>query len=206
MSGTLSGTDGWFHNPKAQVSAHFGVGKDGTVYQWVDTAETAYHCAQWNSVAIGVEHEGQSGEALTPAQLTASKALFTWLSAITGVPLVYTEDPNGTGVIGHGKLPEGDLSHPLCPGDPILGQFETWLSVHQPPTLYYRKVTIPQIPWLYRLRQALNEKGVTPHQNPRRGDQYGFLTANRVIRFKRAHGLPSNATVDGPTWTALEVS
>ena len=29
MQGTLAGSDSWFRNPAAQVSAHFGVGKDG---------------------------------------------------------------------------------------------------------------------------------------------------------------------------------
>ena len=32
MQGTLAGTDSWFRNPNAQVSAHFGVGKTGTIY------------------------------------------------------------------------------------------------------------------------------------------------------------------------------
>ena len=43
MQGTLAGTDSWFRNPAAEVSAHFGVGKDGTVIQWVDTSDTAWH-------------------------------------------------------------------------------------------------------------------------------------------------------------------
>ena len=45
MQGTLGGTDSWFHNTASRVSSHFGVGKDGTVYQWVDTAERAW--AYW---------------------------------------------------------------------------------------------------------------------------------------------------------------
>src|SRR5207244_7199464 len=43
MQGTLAGTDSWFRNPDAQVSAHFGVGKTGTIYQWVDKANRAWH-------------------------------------------------------------------------------------------------------------------------------------------------------------------
>ena len=42
MEGILDGTDSWFRNPQAQASAHFGVGKDGRVYQWVDTADKAW--------------------------------------------------------------------------------------------------------------------------------------------------------------------
>ena len=37
MEGTLDGSDSWFKNPTAQASSHFGVGKDGRTYQWVDT-------------------------------------------------------------------------------------------------------------------------------------------------------------------------
>ena len=55
MQGTLAGTDSWFRNPDAQVSAHFGVGKTGTIYQWVDTANRAWHASAWTlrSTAFG---------------------------------------------------------------------------------------------------------------------------------------------------------
>ena len=42
MQGSLTGTDHWFQNPNAQVSAHFGIGKDGSVHQYVDTAFMGY--------------------------------------------------------------------------------------------------------------------------------------------------------------------
>src|SRR5271166_959556 len=64
MEGTLAGTDSWFKNPSSQVSAHFGIGKDGTVYQWVDTAFVAWHVASDNGFAIGIEHEGNAGDLL----------------------------------------------------------------------------------------------------------------------------------------------
>ena len=36
MVGTLEGTDTWFRNPEAKASSHYGIGLDGTVYQWVE--------------------------------------------------------------------------------------------------------------------------------------------------------------------------
>ena len=129
MSGTLTGTDSWFHNKAAQVSAHFGVGKTGTVYQWVDTSETAWAEMAYNDVAISIEHEGQSGDSLTQAQLAASLALLDWLhSQYPAVPLLRTSDPNGTGVIGHGELGVAGGDHLLCPGQPVLTQFDVVLK------------------------------------------------------------------------------
>src|SRR2546430_15452785 len=48
MEGTLDGSDSWFKNPTAQASSHFGVGKDGRTYQWVDTADKAWAQAGGN--------------------------------------------------------------------------------------------------------------------------------------------------------------
>ncbi len=42
MQGTLAGCDSWFTSPASQVSAHFGVGKDGTVHQYVALADAAW--------------------------------------------------------------------------------------------------------------------------------------------------------------------
>src|SRR5258708_16852944 len=78
MQGTLAGTDAWFRDPISTVSAHFGVGKDGTVIQWVNTEDTAWHAVAANHKSIGVEHEGFSGEPLTHLQLQATAELFGW--------------------------------------------------------------------------------------------------------------------------------
>src|SRR5205814_10677286 len=43
MDGTLTGTDSWFNNPQAQVSAHYGIGRGGEVHQYVDEKDTAFH-------------------------------------------------------------------------------------------------------------------------------------------------------------------
>lgn len=122
MEGSLDGCDSWFHNPAAQVSANFGNGKDGRLFQWVDTADTAWAQASYNGVAVSVEHEGNTGDSLTAAQLENDAHLLAWAHTVHGIPLQVTNDPNGSGVIGHGLLGVAGGNHPDCPGSPILAQ------------------------------------------------------------------------------------
>jgi hypothetical protein len=65
MEGTLDGTGAWFHDPSAEASSHFGVGKDGRMYQWVDTDDAAWAEMAGNSSWISIECEGHSGDSLT---------------------------------------------------------------------------------------------------------------------------------------------
>lgn|SRR5487761_2090035 len=127
------GTDAWFnesHPPSiGPTSAHFSIGRDGEVHQYVDTNEMAYHCAGWNDRSIGIEHLGLTGEHLTAMQKKSSKALMGWIRRHHGTKLQYVVNPNNPhgGVIGHGKIPEGALSHPDCPGQPILDDVQKFL-------------------------------------------------------------------------------
>lgn len=43
MAGTLAGTDAHFANPASQVSAHYGIGKQGQIHQYVKEEDTAFH-------------------------------------------------------------------------------------------------------------------------------------------------------------------
>lgn len=43
MAGTLVGTDAHFANPASQVSAHYGIGKQGQIHQYVKEEDTAFH-------------------------------------------------------------------------------------------------------------------------------------------------------------------
>lgn len=88
--GTATGTDAWFANPAATVSAHYSISKSGEIHQHVAEVDTAFHAGivdrpMWwfavqspnrvNSCTIGIEHEGVATEDLTPAQYSASSAL-----------------------------------------------------------------------------------------------------------------------------------
>lgn len=134
MEGTLDGTASWFANPKAQVSSHFGIGRDGTVYQFVDTDYQAWAEQDFNAVAISIEHEGYSGFPLTPKQEEAAILLCKWIHAKSGVPLKRQSNPNALvgGIIGHGQLGMAGGNHPECPGAPILNDYNRMVRKMNP--------------------------------------------------------------------------
>ena len=57
--GSLQSAANWFNNPAAKVSAHYGIGKDGSLEQYVQFEDTAHHAGQWkvNQESIGIEFE-----------------------------------------------------------------------------------------------------------------------------------------------------
>ncbi len=59
MVGTAVSADSRFNNSTQQVSAHYGVLLDGTIWHWVDEDNTAYHAGDYavNQSSIGIEHE-----------------------------------------------------------------------------------------------------------------------------------------------------
>lgn len=123
MQGTLAGTNSWFRNPAAQVSAHFGIGKDGTVIQWVDTADVAWHAMAANHMSIGVEHEGDTGELLTVAQLEADAKLLAWATQHHPIRLKLAREPVGDSGLAYHALGAASWGgHLQCPGEPIISQ------------------------------------------------------------------------------------
>ena len=122
MEGTLNGSDAWFHNPSAQASSHFGTGKDGRIFQWVDTADKAWAQAAGNPSYISIENEGRSGEALTDAQLKAAASIMAWAHRTHGVPLQPADSPGAAGLGWHGMGGQAWGGHVSCPGDPIKNQ------------------------------------------------------------------------------------
>ena len=114
MDGTLTGTDAWFANPKAKVSAHYGVGRHGEIHQYVDEADTAWHAGDWgvNLSTIGIEHEGrQNGGtpywAPTLEQLLASVRLAASICHRHGIA------PDPDTLLRHSEI---NPDHALCPG------------------------------------------------------------------------------------------
>lgn len=64
------------------VSAHFLVDRDGTIYRLMPETRMARHCIGLNHVAIGVENVGDGDDhPLTEAQVTANAALVRFLAA-----------------------------------------------------------------------------------------------------------------------------
>ncbi|MCC6364428.1 MAG: amidase [Bryobacterales bacterium] len=101
MDGTLAGTDNWFLNPRAKVSAHYGVGRKGEVHQYVAETDTAFHAGlavnpSWallkpgvnpNFYTIGIEHEGKADDEWEEAKLAASGALIAEIAGRRHIPL-----------------------------------------------------------------------------------------------------------------------
>lgn len=57
----------WFQDRRANVSAHYVVGRRGGVVQCVRHSDVAWHAGNWyyNTRAIGIEHEGWAGSRRT---------------------------------------------------------------------------------------------------------------------------------------------
>ncbi len=124
MQGTLADTDSWFDAVKSQVSAHYGVGKDGSVHQYVGEGDTAWHAGRVNAptwpllrpgvnpnwYTIGIEHEGQSGVAWTDDMYAASASLVAAAANRWGIAL------DRQHIIGHHEIYS---LKPFCPGDGV---------------------------------------------------------------------------------------
>jgi len=106
MDGTLPGTDTWFNTVGANVSAHYGVGKDGAVHQYVEEKDEAFHAGTvrepaWplicaggacedvnpNLFTIGIEHEGLATDEWPDAQYWVSAALVADICARNNIPI-----------------------------------------------------------------------------------------------------------------------
>jgi hypothetical protein len=77
MVGWISQADRTFKTGSRQVSAHYGVRVDGTIWQWVKEEDTAWHAGNWpmNLRSIGIEHEdGGDYNGLRPDALYAASS------------------------------------------------------------------------------------------------------------------------------------
>lgn len=139
--GTYTGTVGWEHDPKSQISSHFVVSKQGEITQCVDTDDEAWCQKAGNPAWISIENEGFTPDALTDDQIEAVARIYAWLHTVYGIPVQVCDDPiNGQGLAYHGLgAAHGvDWGHPECPGPAIVAQrpqiVARTLARLQPPT------------------------------------------------------------------------
>ncbi|RAG84370.1 N-acetylmuramoyl-L-alanine amidase [Streptacidiphilus pinicola] len=90
--GSRDGAIAFFQDPAAYASAHYLVGRDGSVTQLVPTKDIAWHTGNrtLNAHSIGVEQEGfalRTGSWYTEAEYQSSAALIRYLAARFGIPL-----------------------------------------------------------------------------------------------------------------------
>lgn len=119
---TLGGLWSTFDNPEHKASAHFGVAKDGEVWQFIDTANRAWSVdgddpidGHWASI----ENIAVPGDELTAQQVDVIVRLLKWLNAQHGVPLTVAHTKGSRGLGYHAMFGKG---HPGCPGSPVIDQ------------------------------------------------------------------------------------
>jgi len=120
MDGTLIGTDAWFANPSSQVSAHYGIGKNGEVHQYVQENDAAWHAGRvdaplWklikptinpNLYTVGIEHEGKPNDVWTDAMKQSSATLIREICQRWQIPI------DRDHVVGHFEI---FSKKPNCP-------------------------------------------------------------------------------------------
>ncbi|MFB7867368.1 peptidoglycan-binding protein [Streptomyces sp. NPDC056069] len=124
MDGTLAGTDSWFRNPVSEASSHFGTGRAGALYQWVDTANRAWAQAAGNPYWLSSENEGRGGQALTEQQLDRNAEIFAWVVKTYDVPLKVATGPDDRGLGYHAMGGKAWGGHYDCPGTKIVAQLD----------------------------------------------------------------------------------
>jgi N-acetylmuramoyl-L-alanine amidase len=128
MQGSLAGTDSWFGNRQARVSAHYGVGRSGEVHQYVEEKDTAWHAGvvttpSWslikktvsglfinpNYYTVGIEHEGTIDTDWTDAMYESTSTLIAEISKKWNIPI------DRDHIIGHHEI----YSVKACPGNKV---------------------------------------------------------------------------------------
>lgn len=121
MVGYLGGTDSVFKNPSTQASAHYGIGADGTIHQYVDESDGSYSDANYasNNSTISIEHEGGlAGVPCTQACMDASAQLCADIARRYGWTHLWHNGLKGN-VWLHREVPGTD--HYGCPDNTING-------------------------------------------------------------------------------------
>jgi hypothetical protein len=148
MVGSLTGTDGYFRVGNGAgyggTESHFGVGHDGTIYQWQDTAYQAdanwrggWHIISSENADTGTgfpKWGGSDVPAFTPAQIEANAKIALWLHKQHGIPLDIIPDakPGRRGIGWHRQGVPGyavagaemwsKATGKVCPGDRRVAQ------------------------------------------------------------------------------------
>ena len=88
--GSYSGTIDWFQNPRANVSAHYVVGRKGKISQCVHNEDIAWHAGNWrfNRRSIGIEHAGYGSQQWTDHMYHSSAKLSAYLCRRFNIPVL----------------------------------------------------------------------------------------------------------------------
>lgn len=153
MVGSLAGTDSWFRSQANGLNSHFGVGGDGTIWQWVDTAYRSgasyngnYHLISVECADMGAPFGPWAGSdvpAWTSQQIAALGRIAAWANATHGIPLAQIPDAKATrrgigyhrlGVPGYmvaGAEQWSTKAGKVCPGDRRIVQIPQVIAAAQ---------------------------------------------------------------------------
>lgn len=125
MGGFLWGTDSHFRHASSN-EAHFGVGMDGTIVQWMDTGVRADAAWSANTRAITIETEDKAkrGTQWTPAQLASIAKLLRRLHQVHGIPLRMVNHASESGIGWHAQFHTWNKNRHDCPGDKRVKQLQ----------------------------------------------------------------------------------
>lgn len=124
MGGYLTGTDGWFNNAGSQVSAHFGVGLNGEIHQYVKLEDGAWANGfleagnTWpgprgvnpNYLTVGIETEDRKNglEVHDVPDAEYKSTLACCRVILEDYPMIHY-------LVGHNVISPSSRAH--CPGD-----------------------------------------------------------------------------------------
>ena len=121
MVGHLAGTDSVFNNVNSQASAHYGIGANGEIHQYVSETDGSYSDANFvsNNSTISIEHEGgMDGVPCTQACMDASARLCADIARRQGWTHLWHDGLNGN-IWLHREVPGTD--HYGCPDNTVNG-------------------------------------------------------------------------------------
>lgn len=107
----------YFSRDDIEVSSHFQVGKDGQVFQYLDTNVSSWCQSDGNHTYLSVETQGFPTEALTDMQVSSLASLYRWLRGVHGIPYQIADTVGTKGFAWHGMGGTAWGGHFGCPGN-----------------------------------------------------------------------------------------
>ncbi len=116
--GTGSGVPNYIATNTNDVSSHYLVMRDGTIYRFVPEEKKAWHAGCWNARSVGIEHEGWASLyspggtyfPYTDAMYAASARLTAWIADKWGIP------KDRAHIVGHGDAELSNCNDHWDPG------------------------------------------------------------------------------------------
>lgn len=120
-AGSLTSMTDWFNTPNSQASAHYGIGKDGTILQYVEEDKKAWSCGRVNNPSfklykpginpnlytINIENEGMDLDKAPLEQMRKLCELIKDIAKRWGIPC------DRDHIIGHFQIDA--INRPYCP-------------------------------------------------------------------------------------------